>query len=703
MAENGKLMADRKEKDRPQGPPGGGRHFGPGAMMPGERAKDFRRTLKTFMSYIRPYLVTIAVVVLLAVASTVFAILSPKYLGKMTNQVVKDYVSMKTYDKIKAAEKDLKKKAPSDLKLPPGVTLPSNFQLPEPKTGADLLKLMPSLSKNIPSDQLADFKKLDLTKRPAINWNELGRLATLLIILYALSALFSYIQGWVMTNITQRIAYQFRKDISDKINRMPLKYFDSRSFGDVLSRVTNDVDTVSQTLNQGMTQMVTSITMIIGIIIMMFTISWQMTLVALLLIPMSFGFIAAMVKLSQKHFFAQQRFLGALNGHVEEMYSGHNVVKVFNAEDRSIATFKGINENLYQSAWKAQFLSGLMMPIMNVFSNLGFVGVSVMGGWLAVNGKINIGDIQAFIQYIRQFSQPVMQTANIANVLQSTAAAAERIFEFLDEEDEVPEAEHPVKLEKVKGAVDFDNVVFGYKKGTTIIKGFNAHVKPGQRIAIVGPTGAGKTTLVNLLMRFYDVDSGSIKVDGVDIREMRRADLRRMFGMVLQDTWLFNGTIRDNIAYGNQNATDDQIKEAAYITHVDHFVRAHPSGYDMVLNEEADNISQGEKQLMTIARATLANPPILILDEATSSVDTRTEMLIQGAMDALMQGRTSFVIAHRLSTIKNADLILVVDDGNIVEQGKHEELLAAKGFYADMYNSQFKAPMIEDAPPPPNA
>lgn len=683
MAERNDMTADRREKNMPPGPPGRGRgggpggHFGPGAMMPGEKAKNFRRTMATFISYLRPYWITIIIVILLAIASTVFAILSPKYLGKMTNQVVTDYVKMKTYDAVKK-------------QLPVGVTLPPGT------TGADVLKNAPSaLAKKIPQDKLTDFKKLDLTKRPAIDWTELGRLAYFLLALYFLSAFFSYIQGWVMTNITQKIAYTFRRDISAKINRMPLKYFDSRSFGDVLSRVTNDVDTVSQTLNQGMTQIITSVTMIIGILIMMFTISWQMTLVALLIVPLSFGFIAMMVKLSQKHFFAQQRFLGKINGHVEEMYGGHNVVKVFNSEARSIETFKAINEDLYQSAWKSQFLSGLMMPIVNVFSNLGFIGVSVLGGWLAVKGTVNIGDIQAFIQYVRQFNQPVMQTANIANVLQSTAAAAERIFEFLAEDDEIPEVANAVKLEPVKGAVDFDNVVFGYNPGKTIIKGFNASVKPGQRIAIVGPTGAGKTTIVNLLMRFYDVDEGLIRIDSVDIRDMKRSDLRRSFGMVLQDTWLFNGTIKENIAYGNLNATDSEIVEIAKTAHVDHFVHSLPSGYNMVLNEEADNISQGEKQLMAIARAMLANPPMLILDEATSSVDTRTEMLIQQAMEKLMEGRTSFVIAHRLSTIKNADLILVMNDGNIVEQGKHAELLERNGFYASLYNSQFTAPMVE--------
>jgi ATP-binding cassette, subfamily B, multidrug efflux pump len=676
MAERKDAMAGNKDKGAPQGPPGA-RHYGPGAMMPGEKPKNFKRTMGKFIAYLRPYWIAIIMVILLAIASTVFAILSPKYLGKMTNQVVKDYVSMQTYDAVK-------KQLPAGVTLPPGTT------------GADVLKTAPpALAKKIPADKLADFKKLDLTKRPEINWNELGRLVMLLVVLYLLSALFSYIQGWVMTNVTQKIAYTFRRNISDKINRMPLRYFDSRSFGDVLSRVTNDVDTVSQTLNQGMTQIVTSVTMIIGILIMMFTISWQMTMVALLIVPLSFGFIALMVKLSQKHFFAQQRILGKLNGHVEEMYGGHNVVKVFNGEARSIETFNGINEDLYTSAWKSQFLSGLMMPIMNVFSNLGFVGVSVVGGWLAVNGKVNIGDIQAFIQYVRQFSQPVMQTANIANVLQSTAAAAERIFEFLAEDDEVPEVADPVTIKNVSCCIDFENVVFGYNPDQTVIKGFNASIKPGQKIAIVGPTGAGKTTMVNLLMRFYDVNEGSIKIDHVDIRDMKRAELRRLFGMVLQDTWLFNGTIKENIVYGNVNASDEELVETAKAAHVDHFVHSLPLGYDMVLNEEADNISQGEKQLMTIARAMLANPPMLILDEATSSVDTRTEILIQKAMEKLMEGRTSFVIAHRLSTIREADLILVMNEGNIVEQGKHGELLAANGFYASLYNSQFKEPLVD--------
>ncbi len=663
---------------------GPGRGRGPGGGPPGvhpmmaiDKPKNFKAAMLKFISYLRPYWILLVIVVAFAILSTLFAIVSPKILGNMTNEVVDDYISMKTYDAVIG-------------KLPKSVTIPKGT------TGADLLKTAPpALVKKIPTDQLAKIKKLDLSTRPSINFGHIAGIAWMLVGLYLLSALFSYIQGWIMTSITQRIAYKFREDISGKINRMPLKYFDSRSFGDVLSRVTNDVDLISQTLNQGMTQIITSIAMIVGIVIMMLTISWQMTLVALLIIPLSFVFIGIMIKISQKHFVAQQQVLGKINGHVEETYSGHNVVKIFNREQKSIETFRGINEKLYESAWKSQFYSGLMMPIVNVFGNLGFVGVSVLGGWLAVKGTVNIGDIQAFIQYTRQFNQPVMQSANIANVLQSTAAAAERIFEFLGEEEEIPEAANPATIKNVDCCIDFENVVFGYKPGQTIIKGFNASIKPGQRIAIVGPTGAGKTTMVNLLMRFYDVNEGAIKIDNIDIRDMRRSDLRRMFGMVLQDTWLFNGTIRDNIAYGNLNADMEAIVEVAKAAHVDHFVHSLPLGYDMVLNEEADNISQGEKQLMTIARAMLANPPMLILDEATSSVDTRTEMLIQKAMEKLMQGRTSFVIAHRLSTIRDADLILVMNEGNIVEQGKHQDLLDKNGYYASLYNSQFNEPMVD--------
>jgi len=645
-------------------------------MQGGEKAKNFKGTMSNLITYMRPFWVSIIIVLVFAIASTVFTIVSPRILGNITNQVVNDYTNRALYDQITS-------------KLPKGVTLPPGT------TGAELLKQAPpAMLKKIPANKLATIKALDFSKRPGINFQKIADIALLLIVLYLLSTLFSYIQGWIMSGVSQKITYRFRRDISEKINRMPLKYFDTKTHGEVLSRVTNDVETVSQTLNQSMTQIVTSITMIVGILGMMFSISWLLTLVTLVILPFSFGFIGAVVKRSQKHFRNQQATLGKLNGHVEEMYSGHNVMKVFNGEKRSIEKFQTINRGLYESAWKSQFLSGLMFPIMNFIGNLGFVGVSVVGGWLANRGSINIGDIQAFIQYVRQFNQPISQTANVANILQSTAAAAERVFEFLGEEEEIPQAEQPVELKSVKGAVEFDNVVFGYNPEKTIIKGFTASIQPGQRIAIVGPTGAGKTTMVNLLMRFYDVNQGSIKIDGIDIRDMRRSGVRKMFGMVLQDTWLFNGTIKENIAYSNPEATDEEILAAAKAAHVDRFVHSLPNGYDMVLNEEADNVSQGEKQLLTIARALLANPPMLILDEATSSVDTRTEVLIQKAMETLMEGRTSFVIAHRLSTIRDADLILVMDNGNIVEQGTHNELLSANGFYASLYNSQFTVPAV---------
>ena len=492
-----------------------------------------------------------------------------------------------------------------------------------------------------------------------------------------------------MTQVTQAVTFRMRRQLSEKINRLPLSYFDKQTYGEVLSRVTNDVDTISQTLNQSLSQIVSSTVMVLGILAMMFSISWQMSLVALLVLPLSGGVVTLIAKGSQKQFLRQQAQLGELNGHIEEMYGGHQVMRVFNGQKKSLAKFSRVNDQLQESAWKAQFLSGLIYPIMNFIGNIGYVVMAILGGWLAINGRLKIGDIQAFIQYIDQFNQPLVQVANIANVLQSTAAAAERVFEFLDEPEEKAEGRDLVKLAHVKGEVEFDNVVFGYQPDQTIIKGLSAHIKPGQRVAIVGPTGAGKTTLVNLLMRFYEINSGAIKIDGVDIRQMKRSDVRQMFGMVLQDTWLFNGTIRQNLLYGNPTASEEEMVATAKEAHVDHFVRSLPGGYDMVLGEEATNISQGEKQLLTIARAMLARTPMLILDEATSSVDTRTEVLIQKAMDKLMQGKTSFVIAHRLSTIRDADLILVVRDGNIIEQGKHDELLKQNGFYAELYNSQF--------------
>ena len=555
-----------------------------------------------------------------------------------------------------------------------------------------MLKRLPNQSEiesQIPSNQLEIIKKLDLSRRPEFHFDAVWRVVSLLIGLYILSAIFRYIQTWLMTQVTQTVTFRMRRQLSEKINRLPLSYFDKQTYGEVLSRVTNDVDTISQTLNQSLSQIVSSTVMVLGILAMMFSISWQMSLVALLVLPLAGGVITLIAKSSQKQFLRQQTQLGELNGHVEEMYGGHQVMRVFNGRKKSLAKFSRINNRLQESAWKAQFLSGLIYPIMNFIGNIGYVIMAILGGWLAINGRLKIGDIQAFIQYIDQFNQPLVQVANIANVLQSTAAAAERVFEFLDEPEEQAEGKDLVKLTHVKGEVEFDNVVFGYKPDQTIIKGLSAHIKPGQRVAIVGPTGAGKTTLVNLLMRFYEINSGAIKIDGVNIAQMKRSDVRQMFGMVLQDTWLFNGTIRQNLLYGNPTASEEEMVATAKEAHVDHFVRSLPGGYDMMLGEEATNISQGEKQLLTIARAMLARTPMLILDEATSSVDTRTEVLIQKAMDKLMQGKTSFVIAHRLSTIRDADLILVVRDGNIIEQGKHDELLQQNGFYAELYNSQF--------------
>jgi ATP-binding cassette subfamily B multidrug efflux pump len=667
---------DRSKAPTSAAPPvrlglGGGR---PGGMMGGgavEKPRNFSATMKNLLVYIKPFWISIVFVVIFAVASTVFSVVSPKILGRMTNQVVTDYVRQTAYDQIHQA-------IPKGVKLPPHTT------------GAQFLKTAPrALAKKIPAALKSTIDGLDLTVRPVMHFGILKSIAYELIVLYLLSAVFSYAQGWIMTNVSQKVTYRFRRDISTKINRLPLKYFDSRTYGEVLSRVTNDVDTVSQTLNQSLTQIVTSVTMIIGILIMMLSINVWLTLVSVIILPVSFALIAIIVKRSQRYFKQQQDSLGHINGHVEEMYAGHNVMKVFNGKERSIAKFQTINNDLYGSAWKAQFLSGLMMPLMTFVGNISTVAISVLGGWLAVNGKINIGDIQAFIQYANQFNQPIIQTANIANVLQSTAASAERVFEFLAEPEELKEVPRPQLLPKVKGEVTFDNVVFGYTPGVTIIKKFNATARSGQRVAIVGPTGAGKTTIVNLLMRFYDVTSGSIMVDGTDIRNMKRADVHHLFGMVLQDTWLFNGTIRDNLKYGKPDATDAEMMKAAKAAHVDDFVRTLPGGYDMVLNEESSNISQGQKQLLTIARAMLADTPMLILDEATSSVDTRTEILIQRAMDSLMKNKTSFVIAHRLSTIRDADLILVMNNGNIVEQGTHTDLLASGGFYAALYASQF--------------
>ena len=607
---------------RRRGPMGRGGH-GPMSMMRGEKARDFRGTMRKLIGYLGSYRVLILVVMLFAVASTVFNIAGPKILGQATTTLFEGVMA-----------------------------------------------------------------KISGTGE-GIDFNAIGRILLITLGLYLGSSLFGYIQGWIMSGLAMDITYRFRKDIAEKINRMPFKYFDSTSQGEVLSRITNDVDTVSQTLNQSLSQIVTSLVTVLGVLVMMFSISWQMTLVALLVIPLSGMVVMLIVRQSQKYFVQQQTYLGHVNGHVEEMFGGHRVMKAFNGEADSIAQFNQFNNTLYDSAWKSQFLSGLMMPIMRFVGNLGYVAIAILGGYLAVRKAITVGDIQAFIQYVRSFTQPITQIANISNVLQQTAAAAERVFEFLDEAEEVPETDEPVSPENIKGNVVFENVKFGYNPADVIIHNFSADITPGQKIALVGPTGAGKTTMVKLLMRFYDVDEGAILLDGVNIKDFSRGDLRCLFGMVLQDTWLYNETIMENIRYGYSGASDEEVIEAAKAAHVDHFVRTLPEGYDLVLNEEASNISQGQKQLLTIARAILIDPTMLILDEATSSVDTRTEVLIQQAMDKLMEGRTSFIIAHRLSTIRNADWILVMNEGDIVEQGIHDELLQRQGFYAELYNSQF--------------
>ena len=639
----------------------------------GEKAKNFKDTIIKLMKYLTAFRWQLLTVIVFTISSTIFAIISPKILGGATNQIVKDYRDIKTYELITK-------------------NLPNNAVLPNNTTVNDILNNLPNRSEiesKIPADQLQTVLAFNVTKKPTFHFDIIGQIILWLIGLYLVSAVLRYLGSWIMTNITQKITFKMRQDISAKINRLPFSYFDKQTYGEVLSRITNDVDTVSQTFNQSLSQIVSALVMIIGIMIMMLSISWQMTIVALLTLPISMSFVLVVIKKSQTQFMNQQIELGKLNGHIEEMYAGHQVMQAFNGQARSIKKFKTINNKLYKSAWKSQFLSGVMWPIMDFVGNLGYVGIAVLGGWLAINGRLQVGDIQAFIQYMRQFNQPIEQTANIANILQSTAAAAERVFEFLDEPEEAKENKNLVKIKKVKGEIEFNNVTFGYNPDKIIINNLSAHIKPGQRVAIVGPTGAGKTTLVNLLMRFYEINSGTIKIDGIDIREMKRSDVRQMFGIVLQDTWLFSGTIRDNLRYSKPDATEDEIIAVAKEAHVDHFVRSLPGGYDMVLDEEATNISQGEKQLLTIARAMLAKTPMLILDEATSSVDTRTELLIQQAMDRLMKGKTSFVIAHRLSTIRNADLILVVKEGNIIEQGTHQELLKQHGFYAELYNSQF--------------
>lgn len=628
-------MKDNKIKqptDRTTRPMGHGPTRGIG--MSTEKAKDFKGTMSKLIEYLGAHKYTILFVWILTIASTVFAIFGPKILVGATDELITGYMS-----------------------------------------------------------QIAGTGGIDFDK--------IGEILLWLAGLYSLSAAFAYLQGYVMSGVTAKVTFKMRNEINDKIHSIPLGYYDKVSHGDVLSRITNDVDTISNTLNQSLTQIIKSIALLIGIIIMMFSISWQMTLVSLLILPLTIVITMLIVKNSQGHFKDQQKFIGSVNGHVEEMLGSHVVVKAFNGEEQSEAKFKEYNDSLYNSAWKATFLSSLMLPIMNFVGNLGYVAIVVIGGFLTISGSMTIGGIQAFIQYARQFNQPIAQIANISNVLQQTAAAAERVFEFLAEEEEVAEKVDALSIAftdpynsdthvQIDGGVTFNDVSFGYDAKELVIHDLNFDIQPGQKVAIVGPTGSGKTTIVKLLMRFYDVNNGAILIDGYDIKNFKRNELRSLFGMVLQDTWLFNGTIADNIRYGRLNASDDELLEAAKAAQVDHFVRTLPDGYDMEINEEADNISQGQKQLLTIARTILADPKVLILDEATSSVDTRTEVLIQKAMDNLMMNRTSFIIAHRLSTIRNADLILVIDQGTIIEQGTHDELINLNGFYTDLYSSQFE-------------
>ena len=612
------MSRDGNKMRRPRGPMGG--H---GMRGSGEKAKDFKGTMRRLVSYLAKYRLSIIIVLIFAIGSVTFSVIGPKILGKATTEIFNGLVS--------------------------------------------------KVSGN----------------GTGIDFDAIKRILITLILLYVVSAVFSFIQGFIMSGISQKVAYNLRDELVKKINRLPMKYFDTRTHGEVLSRFTNDIDTLAQSLNQSLTQIITSVTTLVGVFIMMLSISVVTTFSALLVIPISLFIITFIIKRSQKYFKNQQEFLGQVNGQVEELYGGHVVVQAFNGEEDSIKEFNKINNKLYESAWKSQFLSSTMQPIMMFVGNLSYVVVSILGGYLVIKNKIEVGDIQSFIQYVRSFNQPISQMAQISNQLQSTAAAAERVFEFLNEEEEDITVENPVSIEGLQGKIDFEHVEFGYNEDRIIIKDFNANVKPGQKVALVGPTGAGKTTMIKLLMRYYDVNSGAILVDGHNIKDFNRGELREMFGMVLQDTWLFSGSIKENIRYGRLNASDEEVIEAAKAAHVHHFIKTLPDGYNMVLNEESSNISQGQKQLLTIARAILADPKILILDEATSSVDTRTELLIQKAMDNLMEGRTSFVIAHRLSTIKDADLILVINDGDIVEQGNHEELLAKGGFYANLYNSQF--------------
>ncbi|WP_291634739.1 ABC transporter ATP-binding protein [Clostridium sp.] len=668
-------MSENNKTSKSGGESGRGMGGGPMGSFKGPvvKAKDFKGTLKRLLSYLKPQRTNFILVFIFAIISTIFTIVGPKISAKAIDRLVQGIMNKfgllslhSQQDKIAALVK----------------ANPAAANSPKVIDGLSQIK--------------AGISKIMNINGGNIDFTYIRNIILILLGLYLVSTIFGFLQQYIMAEVAQKTVYNMRREVEDKLSRLPLKFFDARTHGEILSRVTNDVDNISTTLQQSLTQLVTSIVTIVGIIVMMLTISPLMTLVVILTLPLYIVVTAFVAKRSQKYFAAQQKEIGALNGHVEEMYTGHKIVKSFGHEKDSIEEFENINDRLYNAGWKAQFISGIIMPMMRFVSNIGYVIVCVVGGFLATQGKITIGEIQAFIQYSSQFTQPIVQTANIANIIQSTVASAERIFELLDEDEELVETENSKVIEIPKGEVKFENVDFSYSPEEPLITNMNIDVKRGHTIAIVGPTGAGKTTLVNLLMRFYEIDAGKITVDGVDIRDIKRGELRSMFGMVLQDTWLFNGTIRDNIAYGREGATEDEIMKAARAAHAHHFIKTLPDGYNTILNEEASNISQGQKQLLTIARAILANPTIMILDEATSNVDSRTEVYIQKAMTSLMQNRTSFVIAHRLSTIKDAELILVMNKGSIIEMGNHIELLAQNGFYADLYNSQFSGANLDN-------
>jgi ATP-binding cassette subfamily B protein len=732
------MSEQTKNHSRPSGRGPGGGGFGGGGHFgaPVQKAKNFKGTLKRLIRYLKPHTLNLIIVFIFAIASTSFTIAAPKIMSKAMNNLQDTYMAKMMLEKMSDAQKSavdqVKKQAKQMQQTEMQQTPNAQGSLPQqakvnPETAKAIQEFMklPMLSKVKDADQKADIvqKMLDLSKRmPAQSGNKkvqltkdqikgavkairdtngkydfhyIGNIALVLLGMYVISSIFSLVMGLVMSGVAQKTVRDLRREVDQKLAKLPLKYFDSHPHGDILSRVTNDLDTVANTLQQSLTQVITSVITIIGYIIMMLTISPILTLIMLITLPLYVVSTALIAKKSQKFFASQQKELGDLSGHVEEMYTGHKIVKAFGREKDSIERFEEMNKNLYAAGWKAQFISGMMFPLMNFVSNLGYVGICIVGGLWITKNLLGLGDILAFIQYSRSFTMPIAQTAQIANIIQSTVACAERVFEILDESEEIPESSNPKVIEFPRGEVKFEHVDFRYKEEVPLIEDMNLDVKPGHTIAIVGPTGAGKTTLVNLLMRFYEINSGKISIDGMDIRDMKRTELRKMFGMVLQDTWLFNGTIKDNIAYAKQGATMEEIVRAAKAAHADHFIRTLPDGYDTVLNEEATNISQGQKQLLTIARAILADPTILILDEATSSVDTRTEVLIQKAMSNLMEGRTSFVIAHRLSTIRDAELILVMNKGKIIEMGNHKELIAKGGFYADLYNSQFTEQNLE--------